>query len=208
MLRVEVRPQALGDDHLGVGRLPEQEIAHPVLAGRSDDEVGVGQVRVVEAGCDGAFIDLFGLESFRCNPPHRVDYLRSAAVVQTYVEHAVRVARRTGDRFVDAFAHALREFVTPPADDDAHAAPVHLVDLALHGLVKQAHEGSHLGPRPRPVLRREGVHGKDLDTQPLAAVEHPLDRAHPGPVPKAHRVALAAGPAAVAVHDDSDVTRY
>ena len=98
------------------------------------------------------------------------------------------------DRLVDALAHARRELVAPPADDDAHAAPVHLVDLALHRLVEQAHQGPHLGPRAGPVLGREGVDGQDLDAQLLAAFEHALDRADAGAVAEAGGPARGGGP--------------
>src|SRR5258708_11826946 len=54
ILNVEVGPEGLGDQHLRVGRLPQQEVAHSALARRPDDQVGVREVWVVEAGGDRA----------------------------------------------------------------------------------------------------------------------------------------------------------
>src|SRR5262245_48821479 len=43
----EVRPQRLGDDDLRVSALPEQEVAHAMLAGSADDKVRVGKAGLV-----------------------------------------------------------------------------------------------------------------------------------------------------------------
>ena len=43
--RVEVRPQQVGEIELGVGELPEQEIADALLAAGADEEIGLGRVR-------------------------------------------------------------------------------------------------------------------------------------------------------------------
>ena len=44
----KVGPEAVGDEDLGVGDLPEQEVGDALLAAGADDEVGVGHVRGVE----------------------------------------------------------------------------------------------------------------------------------------------------------------
>ena len=49
----EVGPEAVGDEDLGVGDLPEQEVRDALLARGADDEVGVGHVRGVEATRSG-----------------------------------------------------------------------------------------------------------------------------------------------------------
>src|SRR5207253_6220900 len=152
--------------------------------------------RLVDAALRYSVLDQFA---------HRVDYLGPASVIETNVEEAVLVIRRACHGLVDARAHARRELVASPADEDAHSALVHLVDLALHRLVEQAHERAHLRAGPRPVLGRERVDRQRVHTEGLAGLEHAFDRAHAGAVAEAGRVAAAAGPAAVAVHDDSDV---
>ena len=49
----EVGPEAVGDEDLGVGDLPEEEVGDALLAGGADDEVGVGHVGGVEGVGDG-----------------------------------------------------------------------------------------------------------------------------------------------------------
>src|SRR5262245_66008847 len=55
----EVWPQGLADDHFRVGALPEQEVAHAVLARGPDDQVRVRQLRLVHAAGDGVLVDIF-----------------------------------------------------------------------------------------------------------------------------------------------------
>src|SRR6185436_6453545 len=46
----EVGPQLIGEDQLGVRRLPQQVVRQPPLAARADDQVGVVHLRRVEQG--------------------------------------------------------------------------------------------------------------------------------------------------------------
>ncbi len=47
-LLAEVGPERVVEDELRVGRLPEQEVRDPLLAGRADHEVGIGKLWRVE----------------------------------------------------------------------------------------------------------------------------------------------------------------
>ena len=40
LILIKIRPHGVGEVELAVGGLPEQEVAEPQLAARSDDEVG------------------------------------------------------------------------------------------------------------------------------------------------------------------------
>jgi len=53
----EVGPEAVGDEDLGVGDLPEEEVGDALLARGTDDEVGVGHVRGVESRGDVGLVD-------------------------------------------------------------------------------------------------------------------------------------------------------
>ncbi len=53
----EVGPEAVGDEDLGVGDLPEEEVGDALLAGGADDEVGVGHVRGVEGAGDAGLVE-------------------------------------------------------------------------------------------------------------------------------------------------------
>ena len=57
-MRREVGPERLGDVQFRVGDLPEQEIADAHLAGRADQQIGIGTGGGVEAGRDQVFVDL------------------------------------------------------------------------------------------------------------------------------------------------------
>src|SRR5437763_12898327 len=59
---VEVGPEVGQEDELGVGRLPEQEIRDPLLAGGPDDEIGIGDAVRVERSLDRLDPDRAGVE--------------------------------------------------------------------------------------------------------------------------------------------------
>src|SRR5712691_11817921 len=60
ILNAEVGPQRFADVDLRVCRLPEQEVAHAVLAGGADDQVGFRQLRMVEAARHLALVHPLG----------------------------------------------------------------------------------------------------------------------------------------------------
>src|SRR5207245_10409005 len=90
----EVWPQRFGHQHLGVRALPEEEVADPVLARCADDQVGIGQVRLVHARRDGRLVDAALRYSVLDQFAHRVDYLRPPPLIETMVEDAVLITRR------------------------------------------------------------------------------------------------------------------
>jgi hypothetical protein len=57
MQAAEVGPEAVGDEDLGVGDLPEKEVGDALLAGGADEEVGVGHAGGVERAGDGGFVE-------------------------------------------------------------------------------------------------------------------------------------------------------
>src|SRR6185437_4162317 len=61
----EVGPQRLREDELGIGGLPQQEIADALLAAGADDEVGIGHVGGQQVAGEQALIDGFGREPAR-----------------------------------------------------------------------------------------------------------------------------------------------
>ena len=59
MEAVEVGPEAIGDVDLGVGDLPEEEVGDALLAGGTDDEIGVGHVAGIEGAGDSGLVECF-----------------------------------------------------------------------------------------------------------------------------------------------------
>ena len=53
----EIRPQRFGDVQLGIGDLPQQEIADAHFAGGPDQKIGIGQAGGVKPRGDGFFVD-------------------------------------------------------------------------------------------------------------------------------------------------------
>src|SRR5665213_1070640 len=49
----KVGPEPVGDEDLGVGDLPEQEVRDALLAAGANDQIGVRHVRRVEGAADG-----------------------------------------------------------------------------------------------------------------------------------------------------------
>ena len=75
-------------------------------------------------------------------------------------------------------------------------------------MLEQLHEeGDFLG-RPLPVLAGKTVERKLFDAQPGTLFGDAADDAGAAAVAFDPRQPLAAGPAAVAVHDDGDVARH
>src|SRR6185503_8499593 len=58
----EIRPQRVGDVDLGVGELPEEEVADAHLAAGPDEQVRIGDALGGEMVLDRAGVDLVGLE--------------------------------------------------------------------------------------------------------------------------------------------------
>src|SRR5579885_621501 len=54
----EIRPQRLGEDELGIGALPQQEIADALLAAGADQQVRVGQIGGEQVAGDRRLVDL------------------------------------------------------------------------------------------------------------------------------------------------------
>src|SRR5208337_1126135 len=54
----KVGPEGLGDVDLGVGDLPQQEIAQPHLAAGANDQVELGQAVRIEMVCDALLVHL------------------------------------------------------------------------------------------------------------------------------------------------------
>ncbi len=57
---VEVGEQRVEEHELGVGRLPDQEVRGPLLAGRPDEQVHVGDAGLVEVAREHLLVDLVG----------------------------------------------------------------------------------------------------------------------------------------------------
>src|ERR1700759_808989 len=60
---VDVRPEDVGEHHLGVRRLPQHEVGQPLLAGGAPHEVGVGELGDVEVARKSPLVDAVRVEA-------------------------------------------------------------------------------------------------------------------------------------------------
>src|SRR5437764_5531823 len=82
ILAAEVGPQLVDEHELGVGRLPEQEVRDPQLAGRTDQQIGVRQLRLVEEGREPFLVEPRGINIRFERAPRSSDDLCATAVVE------------------------------------------------------------------------------------------------------------------------------
>src|SRR5439155_18986390 len=82
----EVRPQRVREDELGIGPLPQQEVAGALLATGSDDQVRVGLTGGVELLVEAMLVDLVGGNAGSDERARGVDDLGPPGVVEGDVE--------------------------------------------------------------------------------------------------------------------------
>ena len=190
--------------------LPEEEAAEPLLAGRADDEVGVGLPRGVEVLGDVLDVERLGeLVEARAGlgvqAQERADGvgdLAPAAVPDGGVDvQPLDVGRRVLRR-LEGGGGAVGQHVEradgldPPAALGGELADDVLDDpqqrLELLGVAGE-------------VVGREQPQGDDLDADVLAPLEEVADLVRSPPPARRGGHTAAARPAAVAVEDDADV---
>src|SRR6185436_6897369 len=165
---VEVRPERVQEDHLGVGRLPQQEVAGPLLAGGPHEQVDVGHGRLVEVARDGPLVDVVGLEppllDEQRDPAGRIGDFGPAAVVDTHRQrhHGVVPGQLLCD--LELLDHRPPQPRAPTHPADADAPVVEDVAAAADHVAVETHQESDLVGRPLPVLGGEGVGRDVLDT--------------------------------------------
>jgi hypothetical protein len=132
--------------------------------------------------------------------------LLAAAVREGEGQGHLAVALGGAAERIEDLAHGLREAAQVADGDEADVVLEDLAPLGDQELPEQAHERLDLAGGTRPVLLAEGVEREGVDPQ---APADPDDAPHRGAarlVPGLPRLAAALGPAAVAIHDDADVT--
>src|SRR4051812_15267957 len=171
---VDVRPQRVEEDKLGVRALPEQKVRRTLLARRPDEEVDVRQLRLVQVCLHRRLVDVAGIKSSgrhiasdsRCG----ISYLRATAIVDAHRQGEAVVGPGELLRILELIDDALPQPPSTPRPAHSHAHLVHLVAATADDLPVEAHEEPHLLRGATPVLRREGVRG-DV---PYAELEGPL----------------------------------
>src|SRR5450631_991104 len=223
---VEIGPERFGDEHFGVGDLPEEEIADAHFSAGTNQEIGIGQAVGVEVAGELIFgdaldvtisvsIDLaiavrvgvavaVALREYRV---HRVDDLGAAAVVQSDTQAHAAVGGGAFGGFADVFLHRGRKIAG--AAEKAHANIVFLDEwhFLAEIFAQELHEKISFGFGAAPVFDGKSVEGERFNVQAGAGFNGAAGRFGAVAVPRDAREMAALRPAAVAVHDDGHVAR-
>src|SRR5216684_1646883 len=141
----EIGPQRLGEDEFGVGRLPQQEIADPLLAAGANDEVGIRHEGRQQMLADRHLVDRFGIE---------------LAIGERDGELQSGILARQRLAVFDQRDDVWRQTRALTDDAQAHTVAMNLGDLAAQVMAQQSHQPVDLGGRSPPVLRGEAEKGQ------------------------------------------------
>ena len=216
----------VGDEDLGVGDLPEQEVRDALLARGADDEVGVGHVRGIEMRAESLLVDA-GFDAIDLQQVFKrdaaavgffdhagderaagVDDLCAAAVVECEGKRGAGVFRGLLGRPL----HGVLDLLGEPAGladvAHAHVVVVHALDVADEVALEQRHQEADFGLGAAQVIfQREGVERDPRQVDAGCGLDDVLDGFSALLVAEEALERALAGPAAVAVHDDGDVIR-
>ncbi len=219
----EVRPETVCDEDLGVGDLPEEEVGDALLAGGADDEIGVGHVRGVEGARNGGLVEgvkRTGAEEVFDGTAagvgfsgevgedvaDSVDDLGAGSVVEGEGQGGSGVACGGLHGPLHGLLDFLREVVGAADVGHADVIVVHALNVADEVVFQELHEEADLGFwAAQIVFEREGVEGEEGKIDAGGGLDDVLDGLCSLLVAKEALEGSFAGPAAVAVHDDSDV---
>src|SRR5271165_6039935 len=211
MRRRELGPQHLVEIQLGVGEIPQQEVADALLAAGAYQQIRVRYACERKTLGDLRFADVGRRQAPRCRIRAQrtagLHEIPTAAVGDRDIEFEsrVRARERLGGQ------HAAREFraegFAVPDEAQAHAVAVQIFDFANQRIEKQAHQHADLIGRPAPVLAAEGEQREKTNPGFSAILDDPAHDFDARAVSRGARQAARAGPAAVAVHDDCDMLR-
>src|SRR6185369_13117670 len=101
----KIGPERVDENELGVGRLPDQEVAQALLTAGADQQVRVGQAGGREVRCENFLVDLVGAElaggGIGGDAAGGIDDFILAAVVESDGELEAGIAARAILRLID-----------------------------------------------------------------------------------------------------------
>jgi hypothetical protein len=207
----EIRPKGVGDVDLGVGNLPEQEVADAQLAAGAHQQVGIRNTGRVKVIADLLLVDVGNVDGtgpdFTCDAAHGVHQLCAATVTQRQHQREAGIVLQPLDALGELVLGGARHLVDAPDGSQADVVLVQFLDLGPQIEFQQMHQGGDFGPWPVPVLTGERVERQVLHAELAAGAHDGADAVRTAPVPFHARQAALLGPASVAVHDDGDVLR-
>ena len=203
----EVRPQRVGHPDLGIGDLPQQEVADAHLAARANQQVRIGLAGRVEKAREALFVQVLRIETRGHGAAGGVDNLGAAAVVERDVEQHAGVGRGLALGSAQLFEHVRRQRIGPADHLEADVVAQQRRQLEPQVALEQHHQRAHFRRRPLPVLDRKRVEREHLEPEARGGLDDVADGVDAGAMAFDARQVALPGPAAVAVHDDGDVPR-
>src|SRR5207302_3383123 len=201
----EIRPERRGAVKLGIGRLPEQEVAQTHFAGGADDQVRVGQAAGIEMRRQPRLVELRQIGALAGELADSVDDLEPSAIVDGDVQDGSGTDASAFTGLAHLVLERRRQFMDPSGKPEFDAALCQLINLPTNGLGEQAHQGVDLVFGTRPVFCGKGIEGEHPDATLVGRLGDTTDGLDPCLVTHDARQQPLTGPAAVAIHDDRDV---
>src|SRR5207245_3470635 len=130
----EIRPERLRAVELRVGRLPEQEVAEPHLAGGADHQVRIRESPSVEVARQARFVELREVGAFARQFVDGIDDLLAAAVVDRDVEGGSPADPGSLVRLAHLLLQGGGEILQASRESELDPALRQLIDLAADGL--------------------------------------------------------------------------
>lgn len=200
--------QHIREVHLCIGHLPQQKVADADLAAGADQQIGFGQVAGAQVARERSLVQFAHRAVGVGGLPaaHGLQDIPAAAVVDGDAEREAGVAGRQRMHVVDHLAQRCVELRGVADDAQLHAFGMQLADFFAKVAHQQLHQARDFVLRAAPVLGAEGEQSETLHACIDAGRDDLFDALGAGGM--AHRPGQRAlsGPAAVAVHDDGNVS--
>jgi hypothetical protein len=191
----------------GVGRLPNQEVAHPKFTRSSDDEIGIWYFSRVQMVVDHALIDRVRRDTASDDFADRLHHFLAAAVVESQCQDEPIVVPGEFDCIEYRLPKIWRETFQTSDVPELGALPVQLFGFSLDRVAENPHDPLNFVCGPAPVFGRKRPERQILDTDLTRGVGDPADILGASLVPGDAGQPLAGSPAAVTVHDDRNMAR-
>ena len=209
-LHGECGKQRFREVHLGIGHLPQHEVADTHLATGADEQVGVGQACGAEVGFQRRFVQQVGRHAGVGRQPAAggAQHVPAAAVVDGHAQGHAAVAFGQAFDFFEQLAQRLVEGADVADDLQADAARMQVAGFLAQVTQEQLGQARNFLGRAAPVLGAEGEQGEAFHAGRHAALYQGAYAPCAAGVAHHLRQAALARPAPVAVHDDGDMARH
>src|SRR4051812_3579010 len=208
---IEIRPQHLTEEQLGIRRMPKQEIADPLFPTGADHQIDLRHAGELHVRGEAGFIDLG--RTYRSTGAlarkflSSLNYIPPAAITHGDLQLQAVIASRPLLRRGNPRLQPDGQLLAVADEAHPHAVRMQLVDFAVERVHEQIHETRDLVGGPVPVFAREGKQGQRFDATPRAFLDRHARGLQARAMTGGARDALGFRPASVAVHDDRYMPR-